>query len=302
MLKFKILIFTLFYAANIIVCQTNEKLKIREYTEIPYLKNSNYKIDSLQTLNLLMPLKKDKIPLLIWIGGGAWSYGNKNQELDLSRKLAAKGIAVAIIGHRLSPAIWRDSALIDGIQHPKHIEDVASSIKWLYDNAEIYGYDKNNFFIGGYSSGGHLSALISLDSTYLNQVGLSTKIFRGIIPISGTYDIIDYHKVLLNGNRPELAKQHVEAVFGSTEIGLKQASPITFLDNLSNPILLISDNNMYNYAKLFEDKIRATQFRNMQVVYSYKFSHGELWRDLSFAEKSIYRDIIINFIETNLES
>jgi hypothetical protein len=298
----KITIFTtiLFLISTISFCQSRGNYEIIEHNEIAYLSKEFLSNDTLQRLNLVVPVKSDNIPLLIWIGGGAWSYGNKNQEMDLARKFAAKGIAVASIGHRLSPAIWRDSTLTTGIQHPKHIEDVAASVKWLYENGDKYGYDNESIFIGGYSSGGHLSALICLDSTYLNHVGLSQKIFKGIIPISGTYDIIDYHNVLLNSSRPELAKLHVEAVFGSTVKDFKEASPITYLKNLSIPMLLISDNNMYNYSKLFEERIRATEFRDMQVIYSYDLSHGGLWRDLSFAEKSIYREIIINFIETNL--
>lgn len=282
-------------------CQSGANYEFVEHWDIPYVTQNVLVKDTLQRLNLVIPAKSGKIPLLIWIGGGAWSYGNKNQEMDLAKKLAAKGVAVASIGHRLSPAIWRDSTLKTGVQHPKHVEDVAASVKWLYENAKRFGYDEESFFIGGYSSGAHLSALICLDSLYINQVGLSPRIFKGIIPISGTYDIIDYHNVLLNSDRPELAQLHVEAVFGSEKETLKKASPIIYLNHLSAPILLISDNNMYNYSKLFEEKVRATSFRNMQVVYSYDLSHGRLWRNLSFEEKSIYRQIIINFIETNLE-
>jgi len=300
MTKITILSITLLLVCSISFCQTKKVYEIIEYNELSYLSKDLVSKDTLQRLNLILPVKNDKIPLLIWIGGGAWSYGNKNQEMDLARKLAVKGIAVACIGHRLSAATWRDPKLTTGIQHPKHIEDVAASVKWLYENADQYGYDRESFFIGGYSSGGHLSALISLDSSYLNRVGLSHSLFKGIIPISGTYDIVDYHHVLLNSGRPELAQLHVEAVFGNTEKGFKEASPITYLENLSTPILLICDNNMYNYSKLFEAKIRETEFRNMQVVYAYDLSHGGLWKNLSFSETSIYRALIINFIETNL--
>lgn len=293
-----ILITVICLAPNFSFSQTNEIYEIVEHKEISYFPKL-FSEDTLQRLNLVIPTKKDRIPLFIWIGGGAWSYGDKNQEMDLARKFAAKGIAVACVGHRLSPAIWRDSTLNKGIQHPKHIEDVAASVKWLYENADKYGYDRNRFFIGGYSSGGHLSALISLDSTYLNQVGLSHKIFKVIIPISGTFDIVDYHSVLLNSGRPELAELHVEAVFGEGIESFRQASPVTYLDHLSVPVLLISDNNMYNYSRIFEKKVRTTEFRKMQVVYAYDLSHGGLWRNLSFDEQSIYRQIIINFIETN---
>lgn len=296
MRKFSLLSSMLFLLSHVSICQKKEKYEIVEYNDISYLASN----DTLQRLNLVLPVKKDKIPLLIWIGGGAWSYGNKNQEMDLAKKFALEGIAVASVGHRLSPAIWRDPKLNTGVQHPKHIEDIAASVKWLYENAAEYGYDLESFFIGGFSSGGHLAALISLDSSYLNQFGLSPTLFKGIIPISGTYDIADYHKVLLNGGRPELAELHVEAVFGDTERDFIGASPIAYLENLSVPILLISDNNMYNYSRLFEDKIRETEFRNMQVVYSYNLSHGDLWRNLSYSEQSMFRDIILSFIETHL--
>ncbi len=291
----------LFLISNYSFCQTKDGYDIVEYNDLTYLSKDLISDNSLQRLNLVLPIKNDEVPLLIWIGGGAWSYGDKNQEMDLARKFAAKGIAFASVGHRLSPAIWRDSTLNSGIQHPKHIEDVAASVRWLNENASKYGYDKHNIFIGGFSSGGHLSALICLDSTYLNKVGLTTKIFKGVIPISGTYDIVNYHDVLLNGGRPELAKLHVEAVFGDRVDGFKGASPIAYLDNLSIPMLVVCDNDLYNYTKLFEERIRETEFRDVQVVYSYNLSHGGLWRDMSFSEKSVYREIIINFIETHSE-
>lgn len=281
-------------------CQTNEGYEVVEHNEISY-RPDLFPTDTLQRLNLVVPVKEGKTPLLIWIGGGAWSYGDKDQEMDLARKLATQGIAVASIGHRLSPAVWRDSTLDQGVQHPKHIRDVASSVKWLYENADAYGYDRDKFFIGGYSSGAHLSALISLDSAHLNRVGLSPGLFKGIIPVSGTYDIINYHDVLSNSGRPELAELHVEAVFGKGAENLRRASPVTYLHNLSAPLLLISDNNMYDYSKLFEEKIRATAFRKVQVVYAYDLSHGGLWRNLSFGEQSIYRQVILNFIESHLK-
>ena len=278
--------------------QTHESYKVVEHNDIPYVSDP-IPGDSLQRLNLVMPVKDDPVPLLIWIGGGAWSFVDKDKEMDLAKKLAARGVAVASVGHRLSPAVWRDSTLNKGIQHPKHVQDLASAVKWLYENADEYGYDKDDFFIGGFSSGAHLAALISLDSTYLNQVGLSPEIFKGVIPVSGGFDINDYHKALANSDRPELAELHVEAVFGEGAERFKQASPVTYLSNLSSPWLLICDNEVYNYSRLFEEKVRETTFRKMQVVYAYDLSHAALWKNLSFSEQSMYRQIIIHFIESN---
>jgi len=300
MKKFIFLSITLLLVNKISFSQS-ERYDIREYNDLPYLSKDLVADDSLQRLNLVLPIRKATFPLLIWIGGGAWSYGDRHQEMDLARKMAADGIAVASVGHRLSPAIWRDSTLDTGIQHPKHIEDVATAVKWLYDHTEMYGYDKAHLFIGGYSSGGHLAALISLDSTYLHQVGLSPSIFEGILPISGTYDIVDYHQVLANSGRPELAELHVEAVFGNSEADFQEASPTNYLEQLSIPMLIMSDNNMYHYTQLFEHRIRDTDFREVQVVYAYNLSHGALWRNLSFSEQSIYRTIMVDFIKTHVK-
>lgn len=286
----------LFIYTQFIFGQTLEPYTLVEHQEISY-RSGTLDEDSLQRLNLILPLQKNKSPLLIWIGGGAWSYGDKNLEMDFARKIASQGIAVACVGHRLSPAIWRDSTLKVGIQHPKHIQDIASSVKWLYENARTYGYDADNFFIGGYSSGAHLSALLCLDSSYLKQVGISPRLFKGLLPISGTYDIVNYHQVLLQSDRPELAELHVEAVFGKGMDTFRQASPVTYLDKLDIPILLMSDNNMYNYTRLFEEKILSHGFRKLQVVYATEFSHGSFWKHLSFDDQSTYRKTMVNFIE-----
>ncbi len=283
----------IFLLQTIFSCAQNQP---REINNLLYLHPDQVTVDSLQRLNLVLPEKAEQCPLFLWIGGGAWSYGDRHVEMDFARKMAEEGIAVASIGHRLSPAIWRDSSLNTGIQHPKHIQDVAAAVKWLVDHANDYGYDTEKIFIGGYSSGAHLAALLGLDESYLIEVGLSSKVLKGIIPISGAYDIASYHDGFLDGERPELATLHVEAVFGPTQKDWIHASPTSYLVHLSAPMLVISDNNMYNYTRLFEDRIRETDFRNMQVVYAYDLTHGGLWKNLSFAENSIYRTLIVDFI------
>lgn len=285
------------FSYNCVFSQVNDSQNIIEYNDLSYMSKSTAEHDSLQRLNLVLPKDKEDAPLFIWIGGGAWSYGDKNQETKIARKLGQEGIAVAVVGHRLSPAIWRDPKLSTGVQHPAHIKDVAAAVKWLYENAAKYRYSKDKIFIGGFSSGAHLAALISLDETYLAEKGLSTDLFKGIIPISGTYDILNYYEVMKNSNQPELAELHVQAVFSQTQEDFIKASPTSYLEHLSTPMLVMSDNNMYNYTRLLEDRIRVTDFRDMSVVHAYEFGHGALWRNMSQDEHSIYRNIIVDFIK-----
>ena len=269
---------------------------LTEHIDLSYYTGAGFD-SAYHKLNLILPKEIEAPPLLLWIGGGAWSYVDRKMELDVARKFAEQGVAVAAIGHRLSPATWKDPKLDKGIQHPEHIKDVARAFKWLVDHADEYGYQADRIFVGGFSSGGHLAALLSTDKTYLQAVGLSTKNIRGVIPIGGAYDIADYHRTFLNGSRSELAELHVEAVFGSSAEDFRLASPATYVDSLATPMLLISENNTYNYTRIFEDRIRNAGFRDIQVLHIQNIGHRDLWRNLSFETQSPYRDYILSFIK-----
>lgn len=298
-MKQLLLITLMIFAVQHAPCQSQP---VREIFNLLYVEETHLANEKLQRLNLAIPEGVKDFPLLIWIGGGAWSYVDRNVEMDLARKLAAAGIGVASVGHRLSPALWRDSSLSAGIQHPAHIQDIAAAARWLHDHSADYGYDRDKIFTGGFSSGAHLATLLFMDERYLAEVGLSRSIIKGIIPISGTYDIMDYYETLANGNRPELADLHVKAVFGEDQSDFEEASPVSYLGNLSVPMLIMADHNLFNYSKIFEDRLLETDFRNFQVLYIHDLSHAELWRHISRKEKSAYREMIITFIASHCES
>ena len=295
-----LLILSLILCCNQIYAQT----RMHEYTEIddiqyydgPDLDTANHK------LNLVMPKDVEKPILFVWIGGGAWSYVNRDMEMDVARKFAEKGIAVASVGHRLSPATWKDSSLNTGIQHPEHIKDVARAIKYLYTHAGQYGYSDSKIFVGGYSSGAHLAALIAMDGQYLQKEGISKNLIRGVIPIAGTYDILHYYQVLAEGSGSAFADNHVGSVFGLTMKDFEQASPTSYIDSLSAPMLLISETNTFKYTNLFEDRLRDIAYDSLEVLHIHRLSHGALWKHLSYAEQSIYRDVIFDFIKRNADN
>lgn len=276
--------------------QSADSLQLLEIKDLLYVDASEVQNDSLQRLNLVMPKSDEELPLLIWIGGGAWAYGSRQGEMGLARAFAREGMAVASVGHRLSPAVWRDPALSSGVQHPAHILDIAQAFKWLYDHAETYGYDRDKLYIGGYSSGAHLSALLSMDEKYLADVGLTVGHIRGVIPIAGAYDISAYHRAFLEGTRPELADLHVKAVFGDTEEDFIDASPTSYVETMTVPMLLISENQSYDYTRIFEEKIKGAGFDGLSVIHVEEMGHGAFWRHLWQAEESAYRDAIVTFI------
>lgn len=256
--------------------------------------------DPLQKLNLVLPKGAIDYPLLVWIGGGAWSYVDRNMEMDFARQLASRGIGVSSVGHRLSAATWKDPALAEGIRHPCHIEDVAEAFRWIHEQAATYGYARGKIFVGGFSSGGHLAALLSMDGRRLEGVGLAKSDIRGVIPIAGAYDISDYHRYFLSldGDDRRMADLHVKAVFGDHEKDFEDASPTTYVKEMTVPMLLVSERSTYRYTKIFEEQIRTSKFDDVVVVNFHRFGHGELWKNLSYGDASECRDLIIRFIRS----
>lgn len=221
--------------------EATDTFSYREMLDLSYLPPEEVGVDSLQRLNLVLPEGVENPPILLWIGGGAWSFVDRHVEMNLARKFAREGIAVASVGHRLSKGLFKEPNRTHGVKHPAHIEDIAAAFRWLYDHAEEYGYNQENLFVSGFSSGGHLSALLAMDGRYLAAHGLTTRHIKAVLPVAGAYDINDYHSVFLNHENPQtrtLADTHVKDVFGDTEADFTHASPTAYMDQLSTPMLL----------------------------------------------------------------
>jgi acetyl esterase/lipase len=100
-------------------------------------------------LDLYLPEAAEKpLPLIIWVHGGGWAAGSKDQVGARSQML--RGYAVASVGYRLSgEAIF-----------PAQIQDVKAAVRWLRAHAKEYNLDANHLGAWGSSAGGHLVALL----------------------------------------------------------------------------------------------------------------------------------------------
>ncbi len=120
---------------------------------VSILRNLEYVTDGHERnkLDLYLPEQQQKdepLPLIIWVHGGAWLGGNKNNCPAL--RFLTRGYAVASINYRLSQhAIF-----------PAQIEDCKAAIRWLRKNSGKYNFDAERFGVWGSSAGGHLVALL----------------------------------------------------------------------------------------------------------------------------------------------
>jgi acetyl esterase/lipase len=118
--------------------------------DIPFAGTTNPK----QTLDLLLPRERhEKLPLIVFIHGGAWIAGDKQKGYVFITPLVRSGrYAAATINYRLSDeAIW-----------PAQIHDCKAAIRWLRGNAAEFGIDPDRVAVWGTSAGGHLVAMLGV--------------------------------------------------------------------------------------------------------------------------------------------
>jgi acetyl esterase/lipase len=178
-------------------------------------------------LDLYLPKDATKVPILMWIHGGAWKLGDRSWYGELGRRFAEAGVGFAAISYRLSPKV----------KHPAHIEDCARAFAWLHQHAAEHGGDSERLFVAGQSAGGHLSALLALDSQYLRALHVPDGAIKGAIPMSGVYTI-----PALPAETKGLLAMFPES-FGSDPDVCRAASPITHVAHLSLPMLVITESD-----------------------------------------------------------
>ncbi len=146
-------------------------------------------------LDLYLPRGEKDFPLLFFVHGGSWRFGDRAQYPPLGNRFAKAGIGVAAISYRLAPKN----------RHPAQIEDVAAAFRWVYDHIGEYGGRRDRIFAAGHSAGAHLVSLLALDPRYLAARNLNPRDIRGVVAMSGMYEIRAFENVF--GDDPEVRRQ-----------------------------------------------------------------------------------------------
>jgi acetyl esterase/lipase len=187
-------------------------------------------------LDLYLPSDGKEFPVVVLVHGGAWVGGDKRLDFipEVARCFARQGIGVVAPNYRLSPFV----------QHPAHLRDVAKAVAWTKKHITEYGGRTDQIFLLGHSAGGHLVSLLAADESYLKEVGLRKQDIKGVITISGVYQVSDVTlKMVMKNSQVKLdfgvMANPFTSVFGKdTEIA-KQASPITHVRNDLPPFLIV---------------------------------------------------------------
>ncbi len=190
-------------------------------------------------LDIYRPRGATAAPVLFFVHGGAWKQGDKDIYLELGNTFAGRyGFTTVITNYELSTDPWN-------AVFPEHIDDVADAFAWTFRHIAEYGGDPENIWIFGQSAGGHLVSLLATDGSYLERRGLSTSLIRGVVSMSGAYDLYDMVAFPLNplgldANEVLQYKALMALVFGSyDETVLDLYSPSEFVNTGQPPFRLI---------------------------------------------------------------
>ncbi len=231
-------------------------------------------------LNLYLPQSEPTFPLAMFVHGGSWRRGDKDDRAGayamLGRNLARDGIGVAVINYRLSPQV----------RHPEHAQDVARAVAWAAGQAHHYGWGATQIFLLGHSAGAHLSSLVAVDPSYLAREGVKTPIIAGVVAISGVYDLT------ITGVTGRMLYQ---GVFPATAAGLRSASPSLQIQSSPCPFLLLYAEDDYVTADLQAHRFqRALKKKGGQarVQAIAGLNHVSILRVLIEPEQGIQRTII----------
>ena len=131
------------------------------------LKNLDYsgEGDPRQTLDVYLPNKPSnkKLPLVVYIHGGGWMSGSKEQGKSISELITSTGQYVAAsINYRLTQqAFW-----------PAQIFDCKAAIRYLRANATKFGIDPERIAVVGHSAGAHLATMLGTSGKITELEGM----------------------------------------------------------------------------------------------------------------------------------
>ena len=111
------------------------------------------------TLNVWTPATTGARPVMVWLHGGAFSYGSANSDRQQGSRLCNRGdVVVVTVNHRLNIFAHLHLGEIWGPEYARSsnagVLDLVAALEWVRDNISSFGGDPGNVTIFGESGGG----------------------------------------------------------------------------------------------------------------------------------------------------
>ncbi len=192
-------------------------------------------------------------PLVVYIHGGGWSAGNKDNAGALLELIKDRPYVGASINYRLTDkAMW-----------PAQIHDCKAAIRWLRAHAQEHAIDPEKVAVFGISAGGHLVSMLGvtgdekdMEGSLGTNPGQSTRV-TCVLDFCGPSDFLTFggKGSIVDPDDPEgvLAKLIGGPLKNRQEIG-RSASPVNHVSSDDAPFLIIhgDHDNIVPYSQAQE--------------------------------------------------
>ncbi len=216
------LIFLLVFSQSFSQSTLYKTLTDLSYYETPV--NDTYQNERCK-LDLYYPVGVQNFPTVVWFHGGGLKSGSKS----IPELFKEKGLAVVAVNYRLHPKV----------NAPKYIEDAAAAVAWVFKNIGKYGGDSSQIYVCGFSSGGYLSLMLTLDQKWLKKYSLEANHIKGVITLSAT--TFTNHTV-----RKEYGMEITQAL-------IDQYAPVYYARGDAPPITLITGDREKEFFGMYEE-------------------------------------------------
>ncbi|RKR92219.1 acetyl esterase/lipase [Micromonospora pisi] len=124
------------------------------------------------------------LPVILYIHGAGWVFGNDHTHDRLARELAAGvGAAVVFPNYRLSPEA----------RYPTAITENYAVARWVVEHGVEHGLDASRIAVAGDSVGGNMSASLTLTAKQRGDVPLAGQVL--FYPVTdASFDTDSYHQ------------------------------------------------------------------------------------------------------------
>lgn len=165
-------------------------------------------------------------PLLVFIHGGGWKGGKREDYLVYLVDFAQRGYVTATVSYRL---------LADS-PYPACAEDISEALKWFFAHGSEYGYDPDRIALIGGSAGAHLAML----AAYSWKSGESTDStfpgcrIKAVVDIYGPADLTTEY-----ARNHDLVTSFIARPYNESPELYVEASPVSWLDENDPPTLIL---------------------------------------------------------------
>lgn len=209
--------------------------------------------------------QNQKVPGLIFIHGGGWKSGGREDYRVYTTWFAQQGYVAASIGYRLS-----NEALF-----PAAVEDAKCAVRWMRAAADSLGVDADKIVVLGGSAGGHLAMMVgySSDDQTLEgtggHAGVSSRV-AAVVDIYGPFDFETPEGKAADVVKDFLGKRSYEE---APELW-KRLSPATYLHAGAPPTLIIHG-SLDEIVPITQAETLARRLQELQIPF--RFLRVEGW-------------------------